>query len=210
MNAIWTLKMGNCPFHEWYQEWSTYASRSGANNATKMFAFRQALPQGLNDKLVGVSPAPTTFNDLVDKAHLFNQQWQMWRRTGSGPGPTHRSGPRIRNTNTEEPGPSDANVQVFKAKKLTKEERDKRGKNNKCFYCGKPGHFARECRSRPNGQQGRRPHFNPARTHVTETGEEAPSELTPTEEATVVASLYHDPQFHFEVLDDPANITKDF
>ena len=79
MNTIWNLKMGNCPFHDWYQEWSTYTSRSNANDATKMFAFCQALSQGLNDKLVGVSPAPTTFDDLVDKAHLFDQQWQLWR-----------------------------------------------------------------------------------------------------------------------------------
>jgi hypothetical protein len=45
-----------------------------------MFAFRQALPQGLNDKLVGVSPAPDTLEALVDHAHQFDQQWQMWRR----------------------------------------------------------------------------------------------------------------------------------
>jgi hypothetical protein len=44
MNAIWTIHMKNRPFHEWYQEWSTYAARSGANDATKMYAFRQALP----------------------------------------------------------------------------------------------------------------------------------------------------------------------
>jgi hypothetical protein len=84
MNAIWQLKMGNRPFHEWYQEWSTYASRSGANDATKMYTFHQALPQGLNDKLVGVSPAPTTLTTLVEHARLFDQQWQMWRRASSG------------------------------------------------------------------------------------------------------------------------------
>jgi hypothetical protein len=39
MNAIWTIHIKNRPFHEWYQEWSTYAACSGANNATKMFAF---------------------------------------------------------------------------------------------------------------------------------------------------------------------------
>jgi hypothetical protein len=86
MNAIWSLKMGNRPFHEWYQEWSTYAARCGANNTTKMFAFRQALPQGLNDKLVEVSPAPDTLNALVDKARLFDQQWQMWHRPAQGAG----------------------------------------------------------------------------------------------------------------------------
>ena len=68
MNALWTIKMGNCSFHEWYQEWSTYAARSEANDATKMYAFRQALPQGSNDKLVGVTPTPTTLTDLVEKA----------------------------------------------------------------------------------------------------------------------------------------------
>jgi hypothetical protein len=72
MNMIWTLKMGNKLFHEWYQEWSTYASRSDANDATKMFAFCQALTAGLNDKLVGLSPAPTTLAGLVDKARLFD------------------------------------------------------------------------------------------------------------------------------------------
>jgi len=50
-----------------------------------MYAFRQALPQGLNDKLVGVTLASMTLNDLVEKAQSFNQQWQMWQRTTGDP-----------------------------------------------------------------------------------------------------------------------------
>jgi hypothetical protein len=104
MNMIWTLKMGNKPFHEWYQEWSTYASCSDANDATKMFAFRQALPAGLNDKLVGLSPAPTTLAGLVDKAHLFDQQYQLWKQPGQGSGSSQRPrGPRMRGATTEDP-----------------------------------------------------------------------------------------------------------
>ena len=72
------VKMENCPFHKWYQEWSTYASQSEANDATKMYVFRQALPQGLNDKLVGITPAPTTLTDLVNKARSFDQQYQLY------------------------------------------------------------------------------------------------------------------------------------
>jgi hypothetical protein len=210
MNAIWSLKMGNHPFHEWYQEWSTYAARCHANDTTKMFAFQQALPQGLNDKLIGVSPAPDTLNALVDKARLFGQQWQLWRHPAQGTGSSRRpQGPCVRSNNTDDPSinAADANVQAFKPKRLTKEEKDKCNKNNECYYRGKPGHFACECRQHPSGNRGGRPHFNPAQTRVTDTGEEAPPEHPTEEDAAVVASLYHDPEYHFDVLQPPADPT---
>jgi hypothetical protein len=34
-----SLRMGNHPFMDWYQEWSTHTSHSGANDETKMYAF---------------------------------------------------------------------------------------------------------------------------------------------------------------------------
>jgi hypothetical protein len=151
MNAIWTLKMNNRPFHEWYQEWSTYASRSGANDATKMYAFRQALPAALNDKLVGVSPTPTTFDDLVEKTRLFDQQWQLWRNT-HGPSIHRRTpGARVRGATTDDPSINlaDTNNPRPKRGKLSKEERERRFKAGHCLYCDKKGHYAKECRARP-------------------------------------------------------------
>jgi hypothetical protein len=206
MQAIWSLKMGNRPFHEWYQEWSTYASRSGANDVTKMYAFRQALPQGLNDKLVGISPAPTTLHDLVEKAKAFDQQYHIWKRPSSASTTGRRfQGPRVRSNNageTSTPHP-DTEARSATFKKLTPEERTKRTQNNECFYCGKKGHFARECRSRPQGNyRGRgRPRTGPqsARTRVTETGEETPAEPTESTDTATVSRVYHDPEHHFTV-----------
>ena len=38
------------PFNHWYQEWSSYAARSGANENTKMYTFRRAIPYNLHRK----------------------------------------------------------------------------------------------------------------------------------------------------------------
>jgi hypothetical protein len=67
-NAMYTSKIGGRPFNEWYQDWSTYTSRSGANKDTQMFAFRKALPMALHQKIIGVLPQPTTLEGLAKKA----------------------------------------------------------------------------------------------------------------------------------------------
>jgi hypothetical protein len=97
--------------------------------------------------------------------------------------------------------------------KLTKEERANHQKKNECFYCGKPGHFARECRKRPGRQQGDCPQYNPTRTCATETGEDIPPPpvtIIEEEDAVVVALLYQDLHYHFAVPDNPMDPTGDF
>src|SRR6202789_993161 len=221
MNAIWTVHMKNRPFHEWYQEWSTYASRSGANDATKMYAFRQALPRGLNNQLSGVTPLPTTLSGLVDKARTFDQQYCLWAHPNQGSSSTFQpKGPRMHGTTTNNPSINlaDTNVQGFQAKKLSNEERDKRVTNNECFYCGHTGHFARECRSRPagkgrgRGQSRGQTRFNkPVRTRAAKIIEEEPSANPDETDATVVSRIYHDQENHFKVLDSlPADVAEDF
>ena len=137
MNALWTVKMCNCPFHKWYQEWSTYASRSEANDAIKMYAFCQALPQGLNDKLIGVTPAPTTLNDLVKKARSFDQQWQMWRHTTGNPStPQRNQGTCVHSNATDDANVNLADTANPHYKKLTPEQCASHLKNGECLYCG--------------------------------------------------------------------------
>ena len=98
-NAMYTSKMGGRPFNEWYQDWSTFASRSGANEETQMYAFRKALPMALHQKIMGVSPQPTTLEDLAEKAREFDRLWRMY----SAPTTFNRSsGPRNRAITTDE------------------------------------------------------------------------------------------------------------
>ena len=133
--------MGTRNFGEWYQEWSTYASRSGANEETKMFAFRKAIPQALHQKIIGISPQPMTLDDLVEKAREFDRVWRLYSNpafTGSTSKP--QGGFKNRAATTEEDG-AQVNAFTQKFEKLSKEEKDRCFKNKLCLYCGKPGHM---------------------------------------------------------------------
>jgi hypothetical protein len=77
------LHMNNREFNNWYQEWSTHATRSGADDATKMYAFRRMLPHPLHAKIIGVTPQPATLTELVTKACKFNRLWRIYERPAS-------------------------------------------------------------------------------------------------------------------------------
>ena len=48
--------MGAKDFATWFLEWSTQARRTGADETSKMWAFRRALPPALQNKLLTLSP----------------------------------------------------------------------------------------------------------------------------------------------------------
>ena len=200
-NAMYMSKMGGRPFNEWYQDWSTYASRSGANEETQMFAFRKALPMALHQKIMGVSPQPTTLTGLAEKAREFDRLWRMY----TNPAFTRSSGPRNRAMITEEDHVQ-ANATTASRPllggKISKEEKDRRFKEKLCFYCGKPGHTARECRVKKSqlsqGTSNRRPPGNRPRNdfraRATVTQEDQYEEEGQAEEHPAqIAAIYHDP-----------------
>ena len=171
------LRQGNRPFNEWYQTWYTHASRAGVDENTKMFAFRRNLNQALHNKIIALSPQPRTLAALVEKARDFDRVWHLY----NSPAFTQRpSGMRIRATTQEDPPPATQinalSAPNMKREKISKEERDRRFQNKLCLYCGKPNHFAKECRQKKMNAQGRRPGIPPnvRATTSQETTEEAP------------------------------------
>ena len=112
------------------------------NEETKMFAFRKALPQALHQKILGVSPQPTTLDDLVEKAREFDCIWWLYSNPAFTGGTSRPQGEfKNRAATTEEDG-TQVNAFTQKFKKLSKEEKDQHFKNKLCLYCGKPGHMA--------------------------------------------------------------------
>ena len=153
-----TYRMGSTPFNEWYQKWSTYAARANVDDNTKMFAFRRALPEALHAKILGVSPQPTTLAVLVERARDFDRLWRMYKAPAFG-GRSAR-GANTRGATTREQNDSTsinyANLEAAPVMgRISKEEKDRRFKAKECFYCGKTGHMAKECRAKKNRAQQR-------------------------------------------------------
>ena len=73
-------QMGAKDFATWFLEWSNEAQRTGVDEITKMWAFRRNLPTGIQQKLLTLSPQPTTLDTLVEKAREFDKNWQIFGR----------------------------------------------------------------------------------------------------------------------------------
>jgi len=70
--------MGTKDFATWFLEWSTQARCTRVDETTKMWAFRRSLPATLQNKLLMLSPQPTTLDALVEKAREFEKNWQIF------------------------------------------------------------------------------------------------------------------------------------
>ncbi len=67
---MFNMKQGAHQFNGWYQEWSTFAAHLGANEDTQIYAFNHNLNNGIHQKLLGVSPTPTTLAVTTNVAHI--------------------------------------------------------------------------------------------------------------------------------------------
>jgi hypothetical protein len=150
-----TNKMGNHPFNEWYQEWSTQAECSHSNAHTKMFCFRKAIPIPLHQKILGVTPAPDTMEELVRLAREFNRNYRLY----TTPSDNFRGnrGPRNRamiaeNGDTQVHATSTSPCPQLNMGKISEAEKQHRYKEKLCFYCRKPGHTAKECHIKQSGR----------------------------------------------------------
>jgi len=122
-----------------------------------MWAFRCALPPALQNKLLTLSPQPTTLDALVEKAREFERNWQIFggsagtsRGRGSSRGNwCSNQHPRIQEIK-EEDSIEVATTQQRRGRgqkqgKLTQQERQRRMANQLCLYCAKPGHITSSC-----------------------------------------------------------------
>ena len=213
-NNMYTSRMGTHHFSEWYQEWSTYTLQSGANEETKMFSFRKALPQALHQKILGVSPQQTTLDALVEKAREFDHMWQLYSSPAFTGSPSRPQGGFRNHATTTEEDSTQVNAFTLKFKTLSKKEKDRHFKNKLCLYCGKPGHMAQECHLKRSSQVNNQSRSQHPRTDTRVCATAAAEEFykeTPAEHPAQISAMYQDTQPHF-MIQCPAScpVKKDF
>ena len=120
-----------------------------------MYAFRNNLPEALHNKLLGVTPQPTTLTALVTLTRAFNQAYCTYRqnRLGSSSSNNNRArNTRAVTTETNAPMPVNyANLEAYEGK-ITAEEKERRFREKLCFYCGAKNHHAKDCRKKKHSR----------------------------------------------------------
>jgi hypothetical protein len=128
-----------------------------------MYAFRKNLNPSLHQKIIQITPQPTTLAALIDKARDLDQNWHLYGSAQTSfrgsQGPRRNPSAQIWEVNTGEAPNAEINATQTKGKfqhrgRLTPGERKHRMDNNLCLYCGKPGHKAIECKAPPNKRPG--------------------------------------------------------
>jgi hypothetical protein len=128
-----------------------------------MYAFRKNLNSSLHQKIIQITPQPTTLAALVDKARDLDRNWRLYGNAQNSfcrsQGPRRNQNARIQELDTGEAPNAEINATQTKGKfqrrgRLTPGEQKHHMDNNLCLYCGKPGHKAIECKAPPNKQPG--------------------------------------------------------
>ena len=210
----------NREFNEWYQEWSKYARRANIDDATKMYAFRSALNAALHNKILQLSPMPTTLAGLVEKAREFDRNWRTFA------GPTRGFQRSRNNARIQEISGEDSEINATTQRRtsfgrsrgrgrgrgrLSPEERERRFKLNLCLYCAEPGHRATECTASPNRRPGN-PRYRvvkldgPSVRQIDTIPEEGMEKLSLEDESgiNIASANYFEPLVKINVDDQPS------
>ncbi|KAJ1113168.1 hypothetical protein NDU88_001423 [Pleurodeles waltl] len=114
--------------------------------------FYQGLKDELKDILAQIDPQPTDCQDLINLVlrldHCLSERQGIRKKTEKHSWHVHeRRESQVQKEHNHEP----MGIGTIRWP-LTKEEKDLRRKNGQCLYCGRKGHFIKECTVKPKGK----------------------------------------------------------
>ena len=159
-SRLHSLTQGARSVADYAVEFRILAAESRWDDLALLSAFRRGLNDTIKDLIL--RDRPTTLAALINVALQVDDRLRERRQERARrPTPSVSNPPRVDTTSiprlspqtakssTPLVSPSDAEPMQLGRSRLTPEVREKRVRDRLCLYCGKGGHFIRECAIRP-------------------------------------------------------------
>jgi hypothetical protein len=165
--TLLTLRQGSDDFATLYAKFQSQVPYANMDDGSLLAAMKEAIAPKIRNTMIGIRPRPTTLQEYVQLAKDIDadQRAEAERRSGitsmappKKPVPAGRPATTTTTTTTAtgtEPGPMDLSKRSGRGifPKLSIAERQRRIRDNLCFYCGGEGHQSVACPIKPKGTQ---------------------------------------------------------
>jgi len=153
-SKVHQLKQGKKEFTNYFAEFQTLVSKLDWNECTKTDVLKEGLSIELCRQLIGKS-RDLTYDQLVALCQELDSEIRALQMTEAKQGYQQPRAPQSRNPPTTQPAtpiPSATApepMDLSGTQRVSAQERAACQRENRCYYCGEPGHRVAQCPNKP-------------------------------------------------------------